>query len=236
MVIRYRDRLEVIRRWWDVHREGQIRGSWLSVTPDVLTRRGFEKTPLTSVCLDRDIRVYDLAQTSRIAVNGENFTVPQLTTINRPASITNMRLGYLWTDPGQRYIYRYGGNWVDPPDVTARINQDSSRSALVGLDTKASNLSMADAWYLPPNATPPTVNRLAFGAGARAVDMYMGYYLGGFDDLVGNDHKSKDTELASIRNSLVSWTGQGNTWTNTTVTKTASSPDEHNPGAAGILM
>lgn len=185
---------------------------------------------------DRDIRVYDLSKVSVVNVNGQNVNVPQMTVISRPASVTNMRMGYLWTDPTERYIYRYGGNWIDPPDVRARINDDSSKSALVGLDTKASNLSNADAWYLPPKASPPNINRLAFGAGARSVSDYKGFYVGGFDDGLGNDHKNKDTELASLRNSLVTWDGKSNLWTNQTVTKTASAAESYNPGAAGVLL
>ena len=185
---------------------------------------------------DRDIRVYDLSQISQVDVGGKSVSVPQTTIITRPASVANVRMGWLWTDPSERYIYRYGGNWIDPPDVIARINNDSSRSALVGIDTKSSNTSSADAWYLPPNASPPTINRLAYGAGARSVNTYEGFYLGGFDDLSGNDHKNKETELASLRNSLVTWNGKSNEWSNITVTKTASSSEPHNPGAAGVLL
>ncbi|KAI9680661.1 MAG: hypothetical protein M1817_004101 [Caeruleum heppii] len=186
--------------------------------------------------LDRDVRIYDLSQVSVGTLQGKKVSVPQVATIDRPNSIINTRLGYLWTDPGNRFIYRYGGNWIDPPGTVQDTIENATITALVGFDSQALNTSAVDAWYLPQNATPPSITRLAFGAGARSSDSYVGYYLGGVDDLVGEPHTDDLAAKAMVRNELVIWDGAVNRWINQTVHQREYDRTPFNPGAGGVLI
>ncbi|KAI9786064.1 MAG: hypothetical protein M1835_003167 [Candelina submexicana] len=190
----------------------------------------------------RDLRIYDFSNlTSRID-GGQNITSPALTVIERPPQYLNTRLGTLWADTTRQYIYRYGGNAIDPISVRSALSQYSVQSALLQFDTQASNLHSPDAWSLPHNATPPAITRLAYGAGARHAETGEGYYLGGFDDLIGINHSSSQTEIAGMKPNLVLWKGGdgggvSNSWVNQTVTVNDKSDQITNPaGASGVLV
>ncbi|KAI9799738.1 MAG: hypothetical protein M1833_003857 [Piccolia ochrophora] len=184
----------------------------------------------------RDLRIYDLSQISQQTIGDSVFSIPQRTVVERPGSIINTRKGYLWTDEEQRILYKYGGNLIDPPDVLRNMTDYALRSGLVHFDTQFPDVNSPSAWESVPNTAPPVISRLAFGAGARSLEKTQGYYLGGFDDLVGNDHMSAETERASVRDNLVLWDGIQQTFTNETVRQNASSTDSFNAGAGGALF
>ncbi|KAI9812873.1 MAG: hypothetical protein M1827_004391 [Pycnora praestabilis] len=165
-----------------------------------------------------------------------------MTVIQRPNNITSTREGTLWTDANQRYLYRYGGNLIDPGSLLQNVTQYSIQSALVQFDTGATDIHSVEAWSVPLNATEPAVTRLAYGAGARSAVTGQGWYLGGFNDIVGIDHSSPAAEIMSMKNEMVIWdggTGQGvsNSWVVQNVTAGAELPDvSYQAGADGVLI
>ncbi|KAI9709817.1 MAG: hypothetical protein M1812_007609 [Candelaria pacifica] len=190
----------------------------------------------------RDLRIYDFANLTSRVDGGQNITSPALTIIDRPKSYLNTRLGTLWADTTNRYIYRYGGNAIDPASIRSALSQYAQQSALLQFDTQASDVHSPDAWSLPHNATAPAITRLAYGAGARNGATGQGFYLGGFDDIVGINHTTSATEAAGMKPNLVLWNGGdgggvSNTWVNQTVTVNDKSDQITNPaGASGVLV
>ncbi|KAI9845171.1 MAG: hypothetical protein M1837_005056 [Sclerophora amabilis] len=182
----------------------------------------------------RDLQIYDLADLSDSIVGHQKVTIPKRTTVKRPDHIPNTKMGFLWTDRDQRLLLRYGGTWIDPEEVKRNMNDQAAKTALVGFDFGAADLHSSEAWTLQQKTTAPIISRLSHGAGARYVREGQGYYLGGFEDNIGNDHRSSKSELDSISANLIIWDSPLE-WNNKTVRQSAVSDASYNPGAGGFL-